>query len=243
MITEILVKNGYKADYLETKRFCAKCGDAGVNGGVRCSCFTKLLGKYALEALNDSANMPSCDIEKFSLEYYRQNPDEYKKMSDIFEYIKIYAKKFSTKSESLFFFGKTGLGKTHLSLSIAKEAAKKGYAAAYGSVQNYLRIIEKEHFGRAGDSGGDSLGLLINSDLLVLDDLGSEFHTGFYESALYNIINSRINLGLPTIINSNLNIGELLKIYDGRIISRISAMYEPFEFVGTDIRQMKRFNI
>ena len=82
--------------------------------------------------------------------------------------------------------------------------------------------------------------LLINTELLVLDDLGSEFNTGFYESATYNIINSRINLGLPTIINTNLTIDELQKKYNDRIISRIFGVYTTLCLMGQDVRQIKR---
>ncbi len=107
---------------------------------------------------------------------------------------------------------------------------------------NYLRIIEKEHFGRSENPETDTLQILIAADLLILDDLGSEFRTSFYESVIYNIINSRINLGLPTIISSNLSVSELQKNYNDRIISRLFSVYRILPFVGEDIRQIKRLN-
>ena len=86
----------------------------------------------------------------------------------------------------------------------------------------------------------DTLQTLISADLLILDDLGSEFRTGFTESALYNLINSRINLGLPTIISSNLSADELQKTYNDRIISRLFGVFTTLMFVGEDIRTIKR---
>ena len=135
--------------------------------------------------------------------------------------------------------GKTGLGKTHLSLAITKEVIIKGYSAAYDSIVNFLREIEKEHFGR---SDKDTLSLLLDVDLLVLDDLGSEFDSAFYSSTVYNIINSRLNKGLPTVISTNLSPQEMQKKYDDRIISRLFAMYDYLKFSGSDIRQQKKIN-
>lgn len=245
MIRSLLTRNGYPADYLEPKYTCGKCRDKGFFDGQRCSCFEKLLTRFAVEKLNSEANMPDCDFEHFSLSYYKGKTtdsgiDCYKRMSDNLNSCKQYANTFSLNSQSLFLFGKTGIGKTHISLSIAKEVIKRGFTVAYGSLLNYLRIIEKEHFGRSENPESDTLQVLISTDLLILDDLGSEFRTSFYESVIYNIINSRINLGLPTIINSNLSAQELQNIYNDRIISRLFSVYRMIPFVGEDIRQIKR---
>ena len=124
-------------------------------------------------------------------------------------------------------------------MSIAKEVIKGGSSVIYGSVLNLLREIEKEHFGRAeGDS--DTLSALCGCDLLIMDDLGAEPRTPFYESAVYNLINSRMNMGLPTIVSSNYSVEELYDHYNERIISRLFGFYEVLIFVGKDIRQLKR---
>lgn len=244
MIGSLLAANGYPKDYLEPVYSCPLCCDKGFANGARCSCFEKLLTRFAVERLNSEANMPDCDFEHFSLEYYKGKNDSggdcFAQMSKNLSFCKEFAYHFSTRAPSLFLLGKTGTGKTHISLSIAKEVSKLGYTAAYGSLLNYLRIIEKEHFGRSENPESDTLQVLINTDLLVLDDLGSEFRTSFYESVLYNIINSRINLGLPTIISSNLSADELQRNYNDRIISRLFSVYTMLMFVGEDIRQIKR---
>ena len=245
MIKQLLVQNGYPENYLEPVYTCPDCKDKGYVDGDRCSCFNKLLTYFAVEKLNSEANMPECDFEHFSLNYYKgittpNCPDCYRKMSDNLTFCKQYADNFSLKSDSLFILGQTGVGKTHISLSIAKEVSSRGYTVAYGSLLNYLRIIEKEHFGRTPNSETDTLQILIDTDLLILDDLGSEFQTSFYESTLYNIINSRINLGRPTIISSNLSVDELQKNYNERIISRLFSVFTTLMFFGKDIRQLKR---
>lgn len=247
MIRSLLRKNGLPEDHLEAKYTCNICRDTGYHDGERCSCFTGALNRLAVERLNENANMPECDFEHFSLSYYAGKTDSngtdcYKKMEENYKFCKDYANSFSRQSPSLFLLGKTGVGKTHLSLAIAKRVTERGYTAAYGSLMNYLRIIEKEHFSRAESSETDTVQTLINADLLVLDDLGSEFRTGFYESALYNIVNSRINLGLPTIISTNLSAAELQKNYNDRIISRIFGTFAILMCVGEDVRQIKHLN-
>ncbi len=245
MIKNLLVRNGYPANYLEPVYTCSICRDKGHINGERCSCFNKLMTHYAVEKLNTEANMPDCDFAHFSLDYYKGIsvdgcPDCYHVMSEYLTYCMNYANNFSEQSDSLFLLGQTGVGKTHISLSIAKAVSAKGYTVAYGSLLNFLRIIEKEHFGRSSNADADTLQVLINTDLLILDDLGSEFQTPFYESTLYNIVNSRINMGLPTIISSNLTGKELQKNYNDRIISRLFSVYNILMFFGTDVRQLKR---
>lgn len=248
LIDSLLSAHGYPNDYLETKYFCEECQDRGYVEGGRCSCLLNLLKKYSIEKLNEQANLPECDFNHFSLEYYRNKKDAdgnncFDIMTKIYDFCKDYAENFSLKSESLLMYGKTGVGKTHLSLSIAKAAAEKGYNAAYGSIVNLLSIIEREHFGKVSEEENmDTVNLLINADLLVLDDLGSEFSSQFYESVTYNIINSRINLGLPTIISTNLSASELQKKYNERIISRIFGEFSTLFLVGEDIRQIKRLS-
>lgn len=239
MIKTLLTANGYPADYLDTKYHCAKCCDRGYLQGERCDCFRDLLGKYAVERLNSGSQMKLCSFDTFDLSYYpnadTNGTNSYIKMQEIYSYCREYARTFSLKSRSIFMLGLTGLGKTHLSLAIAREVIEKGYNVAYDSIVNFLRMVEKEHFGRADT---DTLQLLLSTDLLIMDDLGSEYESGFYVSTIYNIINTRLNKGLPTIINSNLTPAELQKRYDDRIISRLLAMYDYLRFVGSDIRQI-----
>lgn len=246
MIKDILRSNGYPEDYLEAKYRCSRCSDTGfTEDGRRCECLERLIGRLSAEELNRSANMPLADFSHFSLDYYRDividGVDCYAKMSEIYSYCIQYADCFTPTSESVFMMGRTGIGKTHLSLAIAKKVTESGYNVLYGSVMNLLRAVEKEHFGR-GEQDGDTLSSLIGCDLLIMDDLGSEHHTPFYESTLYNIINSRINLGKPVIISTNLSFGELQDIYNERILSRIAGVYTLLTFWGKDIRQIKRIN-
>jgi DNA replication protein DnaC len=152
---------------------------------------------------------------------------------------KEYANNFNKHSESLFMKGSTGLGKTHLSLSIANEVIKKGYGVIYVSAPSLVSQLEKEHFTyNKNDSKTDEM--LIDCDLLIIDDLGTEFATQFSNSAIYNIFNSRLLADKPVIINTNLTLQELERQYSQRFVSRITGQATRLDFFGKDIRIIKK---
>ncbi len=237
-------------DYFTTKYICPKCEDTGIYeeydsergvsyGSKYCECYLSLLKKYAATELVRSASMELSKFDDFDLNYYSKSrvngESPYEEMRDVLNNCKEYAKDFDTDSNSLYFYGRTGLGKTHLSLAIADEVIKKGYTVLYGSVITFLNKMEREKFGKSAETDTESL--LIDTDLLILDDLGAEFSTSFTISALYNIINSRITRGVPTIISSNLNCEELKQRYPESIASRIIGNFSTVYFIGDDIRQ------
>jgi phosphotransferase system glucose/maltose/N-acetylglucosamine-specific IIC component len=132
--------------------------------------------------------------------------------------------------------GSTGLGKTHLSTSIAKEVLKKGYTVVYESAQNIFDLFEEKKFGRDPDADTDRF---LNADLLIMDDLGTEHITQFTVSVLYNLINERTNKCKATIISTNLSPDELKLTYKPRIFSRLFGDFKVMSFKGMDIRLQK----
>ena len=242
-IKVMLKEFGYPEDYLKAKFTCPVCNDSGYVNGSRCQCFNELIKKYTVDELNESCKIELHDFDEFNLGLYSNIPDEKsgiiprERMNEILIQCKNYVDTFSKDSCSLFFLGKTGLGKTFISSMIAKALIEKGFNVVFDSINNFLIKAENEHFGR---SNGNTVETIINADLVILDDLGSEFSTPFNNSTLYNIINTRINMEVPTIVSTNLSLSELNEKYDDRIISRLTGMYTPFRFFGTDIRQVKR---
>lgn len=244
----LLKSAGFPEDHLEIKYNCTNCNDNGYIDGRMCSCMKKLLRQEAYNSLNKLSPLSLCSFESFSLEYYSfesirpGEPSPRKRMENIFKYCKNYALNFKLSSDNLLMQGATGLGKTHLSLSIAKAVIDKGYGVIYGSTQNIINKLEKERFRNSRDNDIiESEQYLIDCDLLILDDLGTEFATSFSNATIYNIINSRMMLEKPTIISTNLSIRELEKNYYERFISRIMGNSIRLEFLGNDIRQQKRF--
>lgn len=244
MRESILLENGYPKDYLEIHYTCPDCQDTGYNGQNACSCYFELVKKYAFDEVSKGTPLSLMSFDSFKLDYYplTKDPDSglvpREHMSNIFSFCQMYANDFSLKSKSLLLLGRTGLGKTHLSLAIAGEVSKKGYSVVYDSAQNILNKIEKEHF-RRSESSSDTLSAVCDCDLLIIDDLGTEFQTNFTLSAIYNIINNRSLTSLPTIISTNLGHKGLTEKYGERIASRIVGEYFTLGFCGNDIRQLK----
>lgn len=245
-LNEIIDKLGFARNWLEEWHTCEKCKDTGYIDGKMCDCLKKLLKATANEQLNRISPLSLSDFESFSLEYYSKIPPRenakspYERMSGVLSNCKKYAENFSTDSSSLLFQGGPGLGKTHLSLAIAKSAIDKGFGVIYVSAPAILAKIENEHFGRRDTAKNNTEQLIMNCDLLILDDLGTEFATNFTVSAIYNIINTRMITSKPTIISTNLSVKELQEKYNERTVSRIIGMLRRVEFVGTDVRQLKR---
>ena len=242
-ISEILVSNGFAPDYIDYHYTCPKCRDTGYRDGERCQCFTELLQRLTVEELNGLCNMKIHSFDEFRLDYY---PDEEingdnsrQRMTVVYNNCKGYAEGFETDAQSLFFYGPTGLGKTFLSSCIAGEVMKKGFSVVFFSVPSLFSQLEDEHF---GCSDSKTMDLLMSADLVILDDLGSEFKTKFTESKLYEIINGRMNLDKPVIISTNVSVRELQEMYNERLISRVIMKYAPMPFVGRDIRQIMRIN-
>ncbi len=221
--------------------YCKKCNDSGYFSGKLCDCVKDIAKKLAFEELSRSLPINNYSFDNFDLNYYPDtdldgaNPR--KRASAILALCKQFAEDFPNCNRSLLFIGDAGLGKTHLSLALVREILSKGYGVVYGSAQNLFSAAEKEHFSFSGETTAEDS--LLNCDLLVIDDLGTEFYSAFTASLFYNIINSRLLSGKQTIINTNLNFDELEKKYTPRITSRFIGGYDMKKFIGSDIRQIK----
>ncbi|QAT51322.1 ATP-binding protein [Caproiciproducens sp. NJN-50] len=241
---ELLRSANMTEEDLEPAYRCKKCRDMGYVDGKMCSCLKDLLREEAYRRLNALTPLSLSTFESFSLEYYpdrvEQGPGRSPRsaMREILENCRKYAEAFSpASSQNLIMQGATGLGKTHLSLSIANEVLQKGFGVVYCSVNNLIARLENEHFGR--DETGDSGSLLESCDLLILDDLGTEFRSSFSIAAVYNIVNTRLLLRRPTIISTNLSMRELQDRYSDRFASRVAGSYVRLMFLGHDNRMQR----
>lgn len=242
-VKKLLEKHGLPEDYLEVKYFCPECDDTGVVGTRLCSCHIQLLKDLAYEEAGKKSPLKICTFEDFKLSYYSDKAESShdasprERMAEILEFCRQYADNFDRRAPSVLMTGQTGLGKTHLSLAIVGKVIEKGYSVLYNSAQNFFRELQNERFGKSGSSAFENM--MLECDLLVIDDLGAEFSTSFTVSALYNIVNTRINTGLPTIISTNLTLTEIENQYSNRISSRFIGEYSLLFFEGNDIRQIK----
>ena len=241
---ELLKSAGLPEDYLEAKYTCPVCHDTGFHDGYYCDCYKKLIKQTAVDELGISAQIKKCTFDSFRLDCYPNVVDpvlgisQQEQMKTVYEYCRDWAKDFSRRSTGLIMLGKTGLGKTHLSLAILGVVINKGYSVYYNSVQNIMDRLQKEHFGKTTYNEDSIEGDLYESDLLILDDLGAEFSTQFTVAELYNILNTRMINSKPIIISTNLTVREIEEKYSQRIASRIVGSCMPLQFCGRDIRQI-----
>lgn len=239
-LNEILKSYNLPQNYLDIHYNCEKCKDTGYIDGKMCHCLRQLLRNETYKELNSLSPLSLSSFDTFSLDYYPQDNIESgtlikSKMKKILEFCIKYSEDFSLYSENLFMTGKTGLGKTHISLAIANEIINKNFGVIYASTPNIISKLERERFKRDG-AFEDTESHILKCDLLILDDLGTEFQTTFSNSTIYNIINSRILYKRPTIISTNYSIQEIQKNYSERLVSRIWGNFKLLNFVGKDIR-------
>ena len=239
---------GIDSSVIQPEFTCPVCGDTGYieldNRTAVCDCFKKLMADVAAEQLNTDLPLAECTFDTFKLDHYSDKPDKngrspLNRMSKIYNYCVEYADNFTVSSKSLFMRGATGLGKTHLSLAIANEVIKKGMSVIYVSAPDILSKLEREHFTYQYSAQEDTYNSLLKSDLLIIDDLGTEFSSQFTVSCLYNLFNSRLLAGKPVIINTNLQLSELVEAYSQRFVSRVLGSCDRLEFIGEDVRTLK----
>lgn len=231
---EMLVFYGFPADYTDVTYECPLCEDTGYQGMALCSCMKKALAEAGLVSAGLAGLAASQRFESFSLDYY--SGENRRRMEQNLAICQAYAEKFSPDSESLLFLGNTGLGKTHLSTSIAVRVIERGFDVLYASAPNLFASLEAEKFGRTASF---SMADLLDADLFILDDLGAESAGALGVNFLYNLVNTRLVTKKPTLINTNLTPDELKKRYTDRVASRLLGEYHLLFFAGNDIRMQK----
>lgn len=241
-IARLLKEAGETVENFEPQYTCMLCGDTGFANGRSCACRNALLREHATLSLAKTTGMKMTSFDEMDMSFYSDQYDERlgcsprEHMNDVIGYCRWYGEGFDRSRPNLLLRGATGTGKTHVSLAIAAMACEREAYVLYGPVQTFLHAIEAEHFGRAV---GDTQEMLLSCDLLILDDLGTEFSSPFYTGALYALINGRMLSGRPTIISTNLDAAAIYEHYGEQIASRLIGTFEPLLFVGNDIRQQK----
>lgn len=236
---EMLVSHGYSQDYLNLHYNCSKCKDTGFIGIEKCSCFkSKLIKLYYKDSELEEA-VKTNNFRNFNINLYpnhKLNDERYtprKNIEDILEYITgEYLPNFRNSNTNLLFYGNSGTGKTFLSWCVAKELLDRGFLVVYKTSDDLLRALKEIKF----NNDTDLENLLINCDLLIIDDLGSEQITDFSSTELFTLINKKILKNKKMLISTNLSLPLISKRYSERISSRIIGEFKLFKFFAEDIR-------
>ena len=235
---ELLRQYGYPEDYLDVAYECKECSDTGYVGTSMCHCFKRALVLAGYESSGIGALIKKQSFDNFSFDYYKKDEQTLSTMKANCAIMREFAESFGDETgKNLLLMGGTGLGKTHLSSAVAGRVIERGYDVCYESAPNVFSHFEQERFVRDGDERKTDR--YFECELLIVDDLGTESITQYSVSCLYNLINTRINRGLSTIISTNLTPAELVSKYTDRITSRLMGEYHPLRFSGKDIRLQK----
>jgi DNA replication protein DnaC len=236
--SELLVSNNYPIDYLELHYRCTKCKDTGFIGNNRCMCYKQKLVELYYTNSDLKEILKKNNFETFNLELYSYHKtgnepiSPRKNIEDIASKAWNFIEKFSSNDENLLFLGNPGTGKTFLSNCVAKELLDRGYLVIYRTAEALIHDLKHIRF-----NNDDTLeDLLLNCDLLIIDDLGSEQITDFSKTELFNLLNRRLLKKNKMLISTNYDLEDLLKIYSERISSRLLGEFTLCNFFGEDIR-------
>lgn len=245
--TALLNKLGLEADALDETPFCPLCGDRGWQGRDMCACMKELCAQEQMKGLTALLNLTDeQSFDKLRLDVYSDSPwqgedrSPRENMKRVVAVCEGFARRFPNYPlKNLLLSGGTGLGKTFLSGCIAREVSRQGFSVVYDTAINVFSAFETRKFSR--DMGEerqarDDTRRYLGCDLLILDDLGSELTTPMVQTALYELINSRMQADKRTVISTNLSMEHIAARYTPQIASRIGGLYRELTFYGEDIR-------
>lgn len=247
----LLIGAGFAPDYLDEIYDCSLCRDTGYADGVKCSCMKKLeidmLYKQSyMDNVLKRENFNTFDWECFSEDYKisEQGGMSLRTYMDklvngvIMEYLRDFDKKDS--SNNIIFIGPSGVGKTFLIHCIAKELIDSRHSVVYLTADRLFEILAGRRVKADSGEYENMYALSYDCDLLVIDDLGTEFNNSLTNSELFNCINDRLLRNKAVIISSNLKAAEIREIYSERVASRIFTNYKFIPMYGNDLRTKKK---
>ena len=242
----LLKENGHPDDYLQPLYDCPKCQDTGYCDGKKCSChINRLIEKHGeISGLSQMSREDS--FAGFDLKYYSADADKAKGISPRVNMKVIksacmkYCGSFGPRAQSLYICGDTGIGKTKLCNCIANDLLAKGYVILYFTASQLFKLIEDNRFSK-NEENTELISLVFSGDLLIVDDLGTEYSNIVTDAEFFNIINIRLINQKPVIISTNLDPQALSEHYSERVASRILGNYTLLNVFGDDVRLKKKY--
>lgn len=239
---------GYPDDYLELHYRCPDCRDTGLVDGRKCYCFLQAQMKLLHAQSNLEDVLERENFKALSYEYYDDTEilpqlgiTNAAYMRRVVAGCKEFVRVFDKKHDNLLFTGSTGVGKTFLTNCIARELMDDFHSVIYLTASDLFDVFSRNKFDYDNaEDMKDMYRFILDCDLLIIDDLGTELNNSFTSSRLFYCINERMNMSRSTIISTNLTLARLRDSYTDRVTSRIMSGYRIIPLYGGDIRLLKK---
>ncbi len=236
---QLLLLAGLPADYLEPVYDCPDCKDTGYVNGAKCHCFKQAVITMLYEQSGIRDMLENENFSSLSYEYYRG--EDLTRFKNTVLTCKNFINNFNSDYHNLFFYGTVGTGKSFLSGCVAKELIENGHSVIYFSAAGLFDMLSKFKFDyKNADELHKEYEDLFQCDLLIIDDLGTEYTNNLVNSELFSLINDRHLRQKAVIISTNLSLEDFRNRYSDRIFSRITSNYEICKITGPDIRMYKK---
>lgn len=236
---QLLIENGFPPDYLELTWDCPDCHDTGYIGREKCHCLRKRETALLYDQSNLETLAENMDFSSLSESFYTGEDLEHFRHAR--QTCERFVAEFDNVFRNLYLYGTVGTGKTMLSVCAARALIEKGKSVLYFSAASLFDRLADCTFGSVSrDSLRAFTADLYGCDLLIIDDLGTEFTNAFVASQLFSCISERGLNRHSTIISTNLSLREMQSRYSDRVFSRITSTYEICKLTGKDIRLQKR---
>lgn len=257
----LLISHGYPADYLSMSYTCPDCKDTGyitdaqwqdedhvLLSNNKCHCMKQAIVSMLYQQSNIQVALEKENFSTFSYDYYDKTfihattgMSAYDNVKEIVNTCHAFIQNFDSNFENILIYGESGSGKTFLSNCVAKELLDTFHTVIYLTAFELFSIFEKHTFAKKGeDNAEEQFQGILDCDLLIIDDLGTELTNTFTNSQLYNCINERMLNQRSTLISTNLNLEQLKALYGDRIFSRLVGNYIMCNLFGNDIRFKKQ---
>ena len=243
--TILLASRGYPADYMEMKYRCPECRDTGyTEDGKKCHCFRRAQIRLLYAQSNMEAVLKRENFDTFSFRYFDDTRIEpavgttvARYMKKVYGWCRDFVDRFDEKGGNLLFTGTTGRGKTFLTNRIAKALLDSYHSVIYLSAHDLFEVFSRNRFDyQTEEEMKDMYQFILECDLLIIDDLGTELNNSFTSSQLFFCMNQRLLNSRSTIISTNLSLDRLRDEYTDRVTSRIMSHYTVIPLYGEDIR-------